>query len=400
VREIATPSARRASAVIVAFLAVELVDELLDGVLSAAWPAIRTDLALTYGQIGLLLGISRVAGNVVELPLGILADIGWRRALILGGGVAFCLALSVVGSAPGFGPLAFALAVLGPASGAFVSLSQTALMDLEPSRREQNMARWALAGWLGNLAGPALVGASLAAGWGWRPAFVALAILATGALVALQLAGQFRSPGSLLSGGLAERPGGDRPGFREGLRRTLAASRRGVVRWLLLLELADLMLDVFRSFLALYLVEVAHAAEAAAGLAVAVLTGAGLAGSAALVGLLERVRGVVYLRGSAALAMLLFPLFLMVPHLEAKLMVVGVLGVLTSGWYPVLMAKLYEALPGQSGAAATLSTLSGMLGGLLPVALGAASSQLGLANAMWLLLAGPLAILVGVPRGR
>jgi len=145
---------------------------------------------------------------------------------------------------------------------------------------------------------------------------------------------------------------------------------------------------------------VARAAEAAAGLAVAVLTGAGLAGSAALVGLLERVRGVVYLRGSAALAMLVFPLFLMVPHLEAKLVVVGVLGVLTSGWYPVLMAKLYEALPGQSGAAVTLSTLSGMLGGLLPVALGAASGQVGLANAMWLLLAGPLAILVGVPRGR
>ena len=94
------------------------------------------------------------------------------------------------------------------------------------------------------------------------------------------------------------------------------------------------------------------------------------------------------------------PCSLVARYLEAKLVLVGVLGALTSGWYPVLKAKLYEALPGQSGAAVTLSTLSGMLGGLLPVALGAASGQVGLANAMWLLLAGPLALLVGVPRGR
>ncbi|NLG68230.1 MAG: hypothetical protein GX496_01500 [Firmicutes bacterium] len=193
---------------------------------------------------------------------------------------------------------------------------------------------------------------------------------------------------------------GSPPAFWEGLRRTLEASRRGVARWLLLLELADLMLDVFRSYLALYLVEVAGADQAAAGVGVVVLTGAGLAGAAALVRLLKRVPGLSYLRGSAALALLVFSLFLVMPHLEAKLVTVGVLGVLTSGWYPVLKAKLYEALPGQSGAAVTLSTLSGMVGGMLPVVLGAVSGQVGLANAMWLLLAGPLALLVGVPRGR
>lgn len=394
------PSARRASVVIGVLLAVELVDELLDGVLSATWPAIRADLALSYGQVGLLVGLLRVAGSVAEVPLGILADMGWRRPLLFGGGAVFCLALGAVGAAPGFGSMAVALAVLGPASGAFVGLSQTALMDLEPSRREKNMTRWALAGTAGNLAGPVLVGASLAVGWGWRPAFVALIVLALGALLALHVAAPHRSPGPLSSEVGTEMARGSPPAFWEGLRRTLEASRRGVARWLLLLELADLMLDVFRSYLALYLVEVAGADQAAAGVGVVVLTGAGLAGAAALVRLLKRVPGVSYLRGSAALALLVFSLFLVMPHLEAKLVTVGVLGVLTSGWYPVLKAKLYEALPGQSGAAVTLSTLSGMVGGMLPVVLGAVSGQVGLANAMWFLLAGPLALLVGVPRGR
>lgn len=383
-----------------ALLAVEFVDELVDGALSAAWPAIRAELALSYAQVGLLLGLSRLAGNGAELVLGILADIGWRHSLILGGGVAFALALGVVGTAPGFWMLAAGLALFGPAGAAYVSLSQTALMDLQPSRREKNMARWVVAGWLGGLVGPALVGAALVAGTGWRPAFLAMAALAFGALLASRAVAS-SSPAPLYpAASVTGTPRGGRLAFWEGLRRTLAAPRRGnVMRWLALLELADLMLDIFRGYLALYLVEVAAADEAVASLGVAALTAAGLAGAAVLVRLLDRLSGLVYLRVSAAGVLLAFPAFLLAPHLGVKLVLAGALGVLTSGWYPVLKAKLYEALPGHSGAAVTLSTLSGMLGGLLPLALGSFAQTFGLGTTMWLLLAGPLALLVGVPRG-
>ncbi|MCV4821088.1 MFS transporter, partial [Escherichia coli] len=63
------------------------------------------------------------------------------------------------------------------ASGAFVNLMQATLMDHDPPRREQNMARWALAGSLGNVLGPLLVGAAVALGLGWRPVFLGLALL-------------------------------------------------------------------------------------------------------------------------------------------------------------------------------------------------------------------------------
>jgi hypothetical protein len=56
-------------------------------------------------------------------------------------------------------------------------------------------------------------------------------------------------------------------------------ARREVLRWLLLLELADLLLDVFVAFLALYLVDDVGVSVTTGGLAVAAWTGFGLVGS-------------------------------------------------------------------------------------------------------------------------
>ena len=55
-----------------AALAVELVDELVDGTKGAALPLIRHDLALSYVQIGLLATVPLVAGSLLELPVGII----------------------------------------------------------------------------------------------------------------------------------------------------------------------------------------------------------------------------------------------------------------------------------------------------------------------------------------
>ena len=63
---------------------------------------------------------------------------------------------------------------------------------------------------------------------------------------------------------------------------TSAASivrRSGALRWLLLLEVSDLLLDVLTAFLALYLVVAVHASPFMAALGVAVRLGAGLADS-------------------------------------------------------------------------------------------------------------------------
>ena len=131
------------AAVIAAALAIELVDELADGVKAAALPLIRRDLALSYGQIGLLASVPLLLGSLLELPLGVLAGHGrTRRAAVLLGGVVLILSLAGVAAARSFAGLLVAFVVFFPASGAFVSLTQSGLMDADPARREQHMARW------------------------------------------------------------------------------------------------------------------------------------------------------------------------------------------------------------------------------------------------------------------
>jgi hypothetical protein len=143
-------------------------------------------------------------------------------------------------------------------------------------------------------------------------------------------------------------------GVREALRLLV---QREVFRWLLV-ELSDLLLDAFLGFVALYFVDEVGTA-ASTGLAVAVWTGAGLVGSAAMIPLLRRVDGLAYLRVSSAAPGLLFVAFCSCPD-GLMLVLVATIAVVNAGWYPVLQTRLYDALSPASGLAPTV-------GGLFPV---------------------------------
>lgn len=371
---------RPVSAAVAVLLAIEFLDELVFGAREAAWPLIREDVGLSYAEIGLLLAIPNLVSAVVEPVIGIVGDVWRRRALVVGGGVAFAGALLGVAASESFLPLLLAFAVLYPASGAFVSLSQASLMDAEPERREQNMVRWTIAGSIGALAGPAAVSAVAFLALGWRPVFVGLAAAAAVlALAALRIP----SPPATARGGL------------RGVWRALR--RRAVLRWLVLLETSDLLLDVFYGFLALYLVDEAGFSRGAGALALTVVVGAGLAGDLVLLRLLQRVSGLAYLRASAVGAAGLFALFLLAPG-GLKLVPLGALGLATAGWYPILKARLYGELPGRSGLAMTLGSLLGPLGSAAPLAVGFLAGAAGIDAALWLLLLGPAALLALVPR--
>ena len=168
-----------------------------------------------------------------------------------------------------------------------------------------------------------------------------------------------------------------------------------MVRWLVLLEVADLLVDVLTGFLALYLVDVAHLRPGIAALAIAIRLGAALAGDAALVFVLERVADVTVLRASAAAAALAYPGFLLAPGPAAKLGILAVLSAATAPWYPLLQARLYGSLPGRSPVAVTLSSAAGLAGGLGPLAVGLTAEWLGLSWALAALVVVPVAILAG-----
>ena len=177
-----------------------------------------------------------------------------------------------------------------------------------------------------------------------------------------------------------------------------ALKRSTVLRWLVLLEFSYMMLDglhdTWRCIWSTWLARLRR--EAALG--VALWTGVGLAGDLLLIPLLERVRGLTYLRFSIIAQLALFPLFLLVPGLGPKLVVVAVLGFTNAGWYSVLQGQLYTAMPGKSGTVIAVNNVMGMAGNLVPLGIGVAARTWGLSAALWLLMASPVALMVGLPR--
>jgi MFS transporter, FSR family, fosmidomycin resistance protein len=407
----ARPAVLSMSGLLVA-LSVEFADELVDGTKGAAVPLIRTGLGLSYSQIGLLAALPLVVGGLLELPFGLLAGDGSRRwRMVLGGGAVFTGSLLAAAAARSFIPLLIAFVIFFPASGAFVSLTQSALMDADPGRRVQHLARWTVAGSAGSVAGPLLLAAVAAAGGGWRTAYLLLAGAAALACLGVARCGPLAGgpPGPAAEKlGPAERDQPVSPAAEAepvpdcedaSLRTAVSALRRGDVRrWLVLLEVADLLLDVLSGFLALYLVAVARATPAQAALGVAIRLAAGLAGDVLVIRFLDRFGSLGLLRAGAAAAAVLYPAFLMVPGLGAKLAVLAALSVATAPWYPAIQAELYRSLPGRSGIAVSLSSAAGLLGGLGPLAVGFLAQRFSLAWAVTSLAVAPVAVLIVMPR--
>lgn len=358
----------------------------------AAWPLIRADLDLSYAQVGVLLGAPRVVSGLIEPLLGILGDTRRRRALILGGGITFALSLAVTGLGRTYGALLFSFILFHPASGAFVSLSQASLMDSAPEDRERNMARWTFAGSLGVVAGPIALGLATAVSLGWRSLYLVAASLAVLLVVAARASDSLRGPSGEGQNGA--------PTAYSGLAGAVRVLKRGeVLRWLALLQFSDLMLDVLLGFLALYLVDVGHVSSAQAAVAVAAWSGAGLVGDYLIIHLLRIVDSLTYLRISAAAELVLFAGFLLVPSFVLRGVLLALLGLMNAGWYSILKARLYGAMPGQSGTAMAVSNLAGLVGAAVTLGLGWVAQRAGLGATMWVLTAGPLALLVGLPAG-
>jgi FSR family fosmidomycin resistance protein-like MFS transporter len=376
------------------YLLIEFVDELVFGVGETAWPLFRNDLHLTYTQIGLLLSLPGIIAAFIEPFIGILGDVWRRRVLIITGGILFTLSLFMTSASYSFVFLLASFILFFPSSGAFVSLSQANLMDSDTTRHEPNMARWTLAGSLGVLSGPLLLGLFVYFGWGWRGTYAALASFSTLCLLA---ALRYLPPDSVSFLSF--------PSLRvvfDGFLAAFASLKRADVwRWLLLLEFADLMMDVLFSYLALYFVDVARATESQAGIAVTVWLAMGLITDFLFVPFIDRQKdSIKFLRISALMECFAFGVFLLTPGFIPKLIVVIAVNLFNTGWYPILQGRLYSSLPGQSASIMAIGSVTAPFAKFFPFLIGFLADQFGLQTAMWILILGPIALLIGLPRHR
>jgi MFS transporter, FSR family, fosmidomycin resistance protein len=374
------------------YLLIEFVDELVFGVGEVALPFLRDDLHLSYTEIGLLLSLPGVLAAFIEPFIGILGDVWKRHALIITGGIFFTLSLFMTSASYSFLFLLLSYILFFPSSGAFVSLSQANLMDMDATRHEQNMARWTFAGSLGVLAGPPLLGLFVYFDLGWRGTYAALAAFSTLCLLA---ASRYLPPDSAAASSF--------PSLRvvfHGFRAAFSAlKRKNVWRWLLLLEFSDLMGDVLFSYLALYFVDIGRATEAQAGIAVTVWLAIGLMSDFLFIPFIDRQRNSIrFIRTTALLEVFAFAIFLLTPGFIPKLMIVILVNLFNTGWYPILQGRLYSSLPGQSASLMAIGSVTAPLAKFFPFVIGFLADQFGLQTAMWVLVLGPIALLIGLPR--
>lgn len=384
------------------FLLIEFFDELNYAINGAVLPALRSDLELSYAQIGLLLGLPTILSVFIEPVLMLLGDTRLRRLLVVGGGVLILVSLLLLAGAQSFWMVLAAMILSYPASGAFVSLSQATLMDLNPGREPHAMARWTVAGSWGNLIGPLVVAGGFALALGWRWLFVALAGMALALVLAVlrQPAAQAGSAGSTgAEASAATGPDAADATPRALWRNLLAGLRnRRLLRWILLLQLSDLLLDVLSGYVPLYFTDVAGLTPAQASLVFGLFMLTSLAVDLVTIPLLERIPGRRLVRVSAALAVGFYIAWLLAPWPLAKIGLLVLVRAATIGWYQVLQGEAYASAPGRSGTVMALGSLGGLLGGALVWATGWIANQAGLTVAMWLLLAGPVGLVLLVPK--
>ena len=374
---------------VMALYAVELLDELIYGLYGATLPFLKTDLALNYVQIGLLTTVPGLVSIALEPFIGILGDTRFRRALVRGGILATTFSLALVAFGQTYAIILIAFCVMYVASGAYVNLAQATLMDLNPARTEQTMARWNLLGELGVVIAPLIATLAFGAGYGWRGLYLALAG-AAGVYVAFLWRIAFDA-----------HDGADEESVAPGqmLRDLWAALRqRELLRWVILTELADLMLDKLYEVTGLFFHDVVGADFTQAAFASTLSAIAGLAGAVLLIPLLERVHGLRVLRVSTIIVSILYVAFLLIPFVWAKYILIASVSFATAGWFVILRGRTYAALPGQSGMVVAVTAFANLSVLFVPTILGGLADAFGLQTAMWLLLLGPLALLIGLPR--
>lgn len=377
-------------------LSMALLDELITGFLFIGLPLVRDQLHLSYEQIGLLFSVGAISAMLLEPAINLLSDRTSKRYWILGGLFILTVSFALAASTLNFIVLLAAFALLYPANGAAVGLSQATLIDAAPQDGTRTMTRWTAMSSVGDLLSPFVVAAIVALPLG-IPAWSVLCWL--GAVLWLGAAFIIwpqRFP-------LAAHAGEDTDhtpalsilaSLREALRNPL------LLRWVVLSIIPNMMDEIFLGFAALYLHDVLHASEAVISLVIAIHLSGGLLSLLALDRLLKHFAPQRLLLWLVLIALLGIIGFLSTHSIWIAALSLFVISLGTAGWYPIAQAAAYAQLPGRSGTVLTVTGLGAPFEIALPGIVGFISASFGLLAGVGFLGLAPILMLIAMPWGR
>ena len=194
-------------------------------VLNAVFPLLKAEWALTDTQLGALSGVVALMVGLLTFPLSLLADRwGWIRSITLMA-VLWSIATLVCGMARSYEAMFAGRLLVGIGEAAYGSVGIAVVVSVFPkSMRATLSAAFMAGGLVGQVLGVGL-GGRIADLYGWRAAFIAIAIAGLVLALIYPLVVQQRRASAL-----AERFG-NAPGISEGPRPSLKAlfSKRALI---------------------------------------------------------------------------------------------------------------------------------------------------------------------------
>jgi FSR family fosmidomycin resistance protein-like MFS transporter len=170
-------------AVLVAISVCHLLNDMMQSLLPAIYPALKTDLRLSFGQIGLISFVYQITASILQPLVGLYAD---KRPtpLALPFGTLFSLAgLAVLSVAHGYAVVLIGAALLGVGSSVFHPESSRVARMAAGRRRGLAQSMFQVGGTTGQALGP-LAAALIVVRWGQSSlAFFALLALLSGAIL-------------------------------------------------------------------------------------------------------------------------------------------------------------------------------------------------------------------------
>lgn len=349
-----------------------------------AAPELQRAFGSTYAGIAsALLVVPPLVATFLEPPLLWLARGRSRRAFLLVGLGFLAASALAAAAAPGLVTLCVALSVASVASGVVMGLGQSTLMDDHPDERERYLARWTLAGQLGDLGAPVIMGALAATPLGWRGGFIVAAALCVVYALALARQPLPAAPGD--AGG--DEDEGAKPSLRDLLR------NRALIAWAAATALCCLLDEILVVLATLHMRDDLGLGASARSASLAAFVIGGVAGLWATDRLLPRIPPLKMLVITATACAALFSAWVAAPWPWLSAVILPLVGAVAAPLYPLTKAQAYRALPGDSAAVGAASALFAPLDIVVPFVLAWVAEAAGLRAALLVLLLQPLGIL-------
>ncbi len=137
---------------------------------------IRTDLDLSYTQVGVVLSAFAITSGISQLPAGWLADRFGPRVIVAMGVSGVAIAGLLIGLSPSYMSLIVFVVLAAILGGGYHPASVSAIsVSIPPEQRGRALGLHAVGGGSSFWVVP-LLAAPIAAAWGWRGAYITLSI--------------------------------------------------------------------------------------------------------------------------------------------------------------------------------------------------------------------------------